>query len=463
MTRRTMSRRTMLAAAASALLADRKNRAPVSREVLRVKIPEARPVKLSNGLTLLAIEDPRVPLAWLRIQVDGAGKLYQTRPGLAQATAQMIRQGTRNRSATQLSEEAAQLGATLSGDTNSNIESGTIDGSGLSSRFDGWLALAADMLINPVFPGDEFTTWRQRRIADSRISASRPASVAADRLMALSYGTHPAGLAGPSAGELAALTPEMLADWHRQRYTPGNTVLSIIGRVRLSDIASASERLFGTWKTPESKVELPPEPQTGGRRRIVLIDRPGAPQTEVCIGGLLFERRNQDYFAMAVLNALLGGGNISRLDFALQRKVHVLNVLSEIGTARNTGYWRVRLSVGTDSTVEAINVVLGELQRLCDAPVASTELEDAKASESGHFALDLEQPSKVINYSYQRYRYGFSNDYWERYPAKVDAVAAAEVQSVAQKYYRPEGAHIVAVGDATKLRDGLAKLGPVEG
>ena len=166
---------------------------------------------------------------------------------------------------------------------------------------------------------------------------------------------------------------------------------------------------------------------------------------------------------MAVLNALLGGGNISRLDFALQRRVHVLNVLSEIGTARNTGYWRVRLSVGTDSTVEAINVVLSELQRLCDAPATSTELEDAKASESGHFALDLEQPSRVINYSYQRYRYGFSNDYWERYPAKVDAVAAAEVQSVAQKYYRPQAAHIVAVGDAAKLRNGLARLGPIEG
>jgi zinc protease len=464
MTRRTMSRRTMLAAAASAaLFGDRKNRAPVSHEVLRAKIPEAHPVKLSNGLTLLAIEDPRVPLAWLRIQVDGAGKIYQTRPGLAQATAEMLRQGTRNRSGTQISEEAAQLGATLAGGTNSNRETGTIDGSGLSSRFEGWLALAADILINPAFPGDEFTTWRQRRIADSRIAASRLVSVAADRLMALSYGSHPAGLPEPSAGELAALTPEMLAGWHRQRYTPGNTVLSIIGRVRASDIASASEKLFGTWKTPESKVELPPEPQSGGKRRIVLIDRPGAPQTDVCIGGLLFERRHQDYFAMAVLNALLGGGNISRLDFALQRKVHVLNVLSEIGTARYTGSWRVRLSVGTDSTDEAINVVLSELQRLCDAPATSTELEDAKASESGHFALDLEQPSRVINYSYQRYRYGFSNDYWERYPAKVDAVTAAEVQSVAQKYYRPEAAHIVAVGDAAKLRNGLAKLGPIEG
>jgi zinc protease len=376
----------------------------------------------------------------------------------------MLRHGTQSRSGSQLTAEAAQFGATLSSGTFSNRETATIDGSGLSSHFNGWLTLAADMLMNPVFPGDEFTSWRQRRIADSRIRASRPALVAANRLMALCYGQHPTSRLGdPSADELAALTPEMLADWHRQQYTPRNTVLAIIGRVRASDIASASEKLFGSWKTPESKVQLPPEPQPGGKRHIVLVDRPGAPQTDVYIGGLLFERRSQDYIPLVVLNALFGGGNISRLDFALQKKkVHVLDVISEFGTARSTGYWRVRMTVGTDSTVEAINVVLDELRRLCDQQASATELAEAKASESGHFALDLEQPSLVINYSYQRYRYGFSNDYWERYPAQIDAVAASEVQSVAQKYFRPETAHIVAVGDAAKIRNGLAKLGPIE-
>jgi zinc protease len=228
-------------------------------------------------------------------------------------------------------------------------------------------------------------------------------------------------------------------------------------------MTSASEKLFGSWKAAESKVELPPEPQRDGKRRILLINRPGAPQSEVFIGGLLFERRHQDYFPMVVLNALLGSGNISRLDFALQQaKVRVLDVISEIGTARFTGYWRVRLSVGTASTIGAINVVLNELRRLCDEQAASAELEEAKASETGHFALDLEQPPRVINYSYQRYRYGFSNDYWERYPAKISAVAASEVQSVAQKYYSPDAAHIVVVGDAALIRSGLAKLWPIE-
>jgi zinc protease len=458
-----MTRRTMFACAAvAAFSADRKNRAPVSHELIRVKIPEAYPVKLSNELTLLAIEDQRVPLAWVKIQVDGAGKIYQTRPGVAQATAEMLSQGTRGRSGTQLTEEAAQLGATLSSGAFSNRENATIDCSGLSSRLSGWLALAADMLVNPAFPGDELAGWKQRQTLNVRFRTSRPAILAADRLMALCYGTHPGGLGDPSPAEIAALTPEMLADWHRQRYTPRNTVLSIIGRARTSDVASASEKLFGNWKPVGSAPVLPPEPQPDGKRRIVLIDRPGAPQTEVAIGGLLFERRSADFFPMVVLNALLGGGNISRLDFALQQKAQVMNVTSSYGTARFTGFWVVRLTVSTASTADALGVVLNELRRLCDEPPTAAELDEAKNSVSGRFALDLEQPSQVINYSYQRYRYGFSNDYWERYPAKIGAVAATEVQSVAQKYFRPETAHIVAVGDATHIRGALARLGPVE-
>jgi predicted Zn-dependent peptidase len=109
-----------------------------------------------------------------------------------------------------------------------------------------------------------------------------------------------------------------------------------------------------------------------------------------------------------------------------------------------------------------LDTILTELRRVCDEPVTQAELDAAKAAEIGRFALDLEQPSAVINYSYRRYRYGFSADYWDRYPAKINAVTAAEVQAVAQKYFNPDRAHIVAVGDASRIRAALAKLGPVE-
>jgi predicted Zn-dependent peptidase len=99
---------------------------------------------------------------------------------------------------------------------------------------------------------------------------------------------------------------------------------------------------------------------------------------------------------------------------------------------------------------------------LCEEPVPAPELEEAKSAVMGRFALTLEQPTAIINYSYQRQRYGFSSDYWERYPARIGAVTAAEVQAVAQKYYQPDNAHIVAVGDESKIRRDVAKLGPID-
>jgi len=457
-----MTRRTLLALAGSAFAADYKNRAPVSREILKVKLPEASPVKLSNGMTLLAIEDNRLPLAWVKIQVNGAGKVYETRPGLAEFTANMLAEGTRERGATQISEEAARLGAMLQTGTVSNREAATLDGSGLSSRFDEWLALFGDVLQHPAFPGDEFNNLRQRWLVNLRMRNAQAQDLAEDRLLRLIYGTHPGGFTNPSPEELAQITPEMLAMWHRERYTPAGTVLSVIGRVRTSSVVAQAEKSFGGWKTPEVKFSLPPEPARDTKRRIVLIDRPGAPQTQFAIGGLLFERRDPDFFPMVILDMVLGDGGTSRLSRLLEETGRAMKASSVYGTARFTGFWRVRAAMRTELTAGVIDTILAELRRLCDQPVTTAELDAAKSSSVGRFALDLEEPSQVINYSYQRYRYGFSADYWERYPARINAVTAAEVQAVAQKYFHPDRAHIVAVGDAARIRGALAKLGPVE-
>lgn len=458
-----MTRRTLLALAASAFAAERKNRAPISHETLTLKLPEASPVKLSNGFTLLAIEDNRLPLAWVKFQVDGAGEIYESRPGLAQATAEMLGEGSKERSGKQMIEEASRLGATFNTGTFSNRETATLEGSGLSSRFDEWLALLAEILLHPAFPGDEFNGMRQRWLVNLRMRAAQPGPLAQDRLTRLTYGSHPAaGRDDPPPEALAQLTPEMLAAWHRERYTPANTVLSVIGRVRTSHVESQVEKLFGHWKSSEAKFSLPAQPVPSIRRRVVLINRPGAPQTQIALGGLLFERRDPDFFPLEVLTQVLGNGGTSRLSQLLEETGRAVSVSCEYGTAHFTGYWRVKAAMRTDSTASVLEIILAQLRRLCDEPVSSAELDDAKTSVVGRFALDLEQPSQVINYSYQRYRYGFSADYWERYPAKINAVTPAEVQAVAQKYFNPDRAHIVAVGDAARIRATLAKLGPVE-
>jgi zinc protease len=460
-----MTRRNLLAMAATAgFAADHLNRAPVSHENLKVQIPEATPVKLSNGVTLLAIEDNRLPIATVRFNVEDAGAIYSPRPGVAEFTAEMLTEGGGGRSGKQIADEAARLGATLNSSAPASAEAAFAEGSGLTSRFSEWLDLLTAVVIHPSFPADEFNALRQRWAARNRVRGTLPSNLADDALLPLIYGSHPAALPFPPGAALATLTPEMLAAWHRERYTPAKMVVLCIGRVRTSAFADRMEKLLGGWKPAEANSAPPPPPLPASTRRIVLIDRPGAAQTELAIGGLLMERRDPDFIPMAVLNGVLGGTVSSRLFRILRdQKGYTYNAGSTYGAFRYPGFWRVKAGVRTDATADSVAIILSQLRRLCDEPVPAAELDQSKSNAVGYFALKLEQPFQVISQSYLRYRYGFSADYWERYPAKLNAVNAAEVQAVAQKYLAPDRAHIVAVGDGARIRTALEKLGKVEG
>jgi zinc protease len=223
------------------------------------------------------------------------------------------------------------------------------------------------------------------------------------------------------------------------------------------------EKLLGSWKAADASSPPLPPPQPASARRIVLIDRPGAAQTELAVGGLSMERRDPDYIAMLVLNGVLGGTISSRLVRILRdEKGYSADPSSVFNAYRFPGFWNVRTAVRTDATGDSLAIVLEQLRRLCDEPVPDDELERAKSNAVGSFALRLEQPLQVINQSYLRYRYGFSANYWDRYPVKVNSVSAADIQAVAQKYLAVERAQIVAVGDAARIRPALDKLGKVE-
>ena len=459
-----MTRRDLLALAASgAFAAEHLNRAPISRESLAVKLPQVEPVKLANGVTILAVEDNRLPIALVRFQIEGAGAIYSPRPGIAELTAEMLKEGAVGRSGKQITAEAARLGATLSTGAAAGAEVAMAEGSGLSGRALEWTDLLASLVLHPTFPADEFTGVRERLIVRSRFRNTQPANIAQDAAYRAIFGSHPAASPAPPPESLATITPEMLAAWHKERYTPGKVVFSYIGRVKPSAFVSHSEKLLGAWKAPDVNATLPPNPQPATARRVILIDRPAAPQTELVIGNLLFERRDPAYFAAAVMNPVLGQGPNSRLYRILRNeKGYVYNISGIYSGSRFPGVWQLRAGTRTDATADTIAIMLEQLRRLCVEPIPAAELDASKRGVVGNFALNLEQPAQVLTQCYLRFRYGFSPDYWDHYPAKMVAVTAGEIQAVAQKYYDPDRALIVAVGDAAKIRPSLEKLGKVE-
>jgi zinc protease len=460
-----MTRRTLLAITAAAAMADeRKNRAPISRDALVVKLPEAAPVKLSNGITVLALEDNRLPLVYARLQMEGTGPIFSSRAGLAELTASQLAEGAGSRSGKQILEASTRWGGRINSSTSPGAETSIVDGTGLSTHFPDWLRLMADVLVQPQFPADEFDIMRQRLRSQLRMRGAQPASVADDACQRVTYGNHPAARGYPNPAELAALSADQAVAWYRERYAPASTVATVIGRVRPSKVVSLLEEAFGSWKKPEPSIALPPAPRPARERRVILIDRPGAAQTELALGGLTFDRRDPDFFSFSLANLILGAnsGNSRLIKVLRGDKGYAFNASSNFSAPRFPGFWRVRAGVRTDVTGDALATIVEILERLCSEPVSTQELDDAKGAYVGQFARALEQPQTVINYSYLRFRYGFSPDYWERVPAKVMAVTPSEIQAVAQKYLNPAHAHIVAVGDASKIRSALAKFGSVE-
>ncbi|HXS95606.1 MAG TPA: pitrilysin family protein [Candidatus Limnocylindrales bacterium] len=457
-----MTRRNWLAmAAASAFAAEPKKRVPISRETLVVRMPDAEPVRLANGATILAIEDRRLPIALISFKVEGAGEIFAPQPGEAAFTASMLTEGAAGRSGKQIALAASRAGTVLSAYADLGDEVAVVDGDGLAAGWPQWFELMCGVVRTPAFPSDEFQQMRQRWEAGLRLQ--RPVDLADQRLLHMIYGKHPAGNSLYSAEALASFTPEILAAWHRERYTPSNTVILCIGKVRPSELRAKAEKLLGDWHGSNVAPSLPPAPEAPASRKIALIDRPGAPQTLIQIGALAIDRRSPDYFPLLLLNQVLGTGMSSRFIRILRREKRYAFFTGSVFTAgRFAGFWRARATVRADATMDSLEIMLDQLRQMCDGVLPSEELEQAKRAATGEFALGLEEPSQVLGHCYQRFRYGFSTDYWDRYPAKIEAVSAREIQAAAQKYFDPNRLQIVLSGDLSRWRSALEKLGPVQ-
>jgi predicted Zn-dependent peptidase len=210
-------------------------------------------------------------------------------------------------------------------------------------------------------------------------------------------------------------------------------------------------------------LELPPNPTPASAKKIYLVDRPNSVQTTIAMGNIAIDRRDPDYIAMEVMNRIVGGGPAARLFINLrEQKGYTYGAYSSFTAVRHPGPWRAGGDVRSEVTDGAMTEFLHEIRRIREEKVPKAELEEAKRSVVAGFALSLEQAASLLSYGLIRKTYGFPDDYWDTYPAKIMAVTAEDVQRVAQKYINPETLQVVAVGEASKIKSIMEKYGPVE-
>ncbi|HSL54569.1 MAG TPA: pitrilysin family protein [Pyrinomonadaceae bacterium] len=442
-----------------------KGKAPVNKEILKVKLPRAEEATLKNGIQVVLLPSHKVPTFNMQFVVLSGG--LADKPdyrGLASFTASLLREGTTKRSSKDIAEQVDALGATLAANAGLSSMTSTVSTSGLVENLDQTLELFADVIRNPTFPQAEVDKFKTRTLAQLQLQRSIPQFLAAEQFQKAIYGTsHPASLIAAPAESIKKLSSKDLADFHSTYYRPNNAIIAIVGDVTMKEILPKLEKAFGDWPKGDVPAMTIPQAPAQSESRIYLIDRPGSVQTVLQLGTLGIERTSPDYFAVLMADRVLGGGPSGRLFMNLREdKGYTYGAYSNFGGSKFRGTWISSSEVRTDVTEGAMKEFMYELNRLRNETVPAEELENAKRAIVGSFALSLEQPGTLLQNIITQKLYNLPADYWDTYPQKVSAITAADVQNAAKKYIDLGRLQVVAVGDAAKAREILAKYGKVE-
>lgn len=442
-----------------------KGKAPVSTEILEVKLPRPQEATLSNGAHLLVLEDHRLPSVTLRIEIPGAGGYFDPAdaPGVAQVAATLLREGTKTRSSQQISTEIERLAANVNAFTGMASESATLTGSSLSENFDKVLDLAADILVNPTFPEEEIARFKVRTKGSLAQQRSNPGFLAQEMFSRAVYGSHPGARVAFTAPGLDRITREALVAFHASHYVPDFAVIGVAGDITLAEAKAKLESRLAAW---QKKGGVPPrvtDPSPVGPARVYLVDRANSVQTQLAVGTQAIPRTSPEYDVLEVTNAVIGGGPTGRLFLNLREdKGFTYGAYSNVSAPRYCGYWLASTSVRTEVTEAALREIVNEIARLRDQPTPAQEFENQKRSLVASFALSLESPSAILSNYITSWLYKLPADYWDRYPDRVMAVTPAQVQAAARKYFDPARLQIVAVGEGKVIGPALKKFGNVE-
>ncbi len=426
------------------------------------RVPAPTRTVLKNGLTLLVLERRAIPLVEFRVLIksgsaaDPAGK-----EGAAALTARLLKRGTRTRSAQQFAQEVEFVGGTL--ESQAGPDSTTVRGEFASRDVEVGFNLLADMVLNPAFKEEELQREKRLVLADIVARLDDPEAVAQLAFASWLFGPHPYGkpVEGTKAS-LSALARTDVAGYYESRYAPNNAVLVIVGDLGAAQAAQKAGKYFGAWKrraVTEVKV-ADPAPVRG--RKVLLVDKPDATQSQIRFGNVGIRRNDPDYFNLAVANAVLGQGFTSWLvDEVRVKRGLTYYITSRVSALRGPASWSVITFSKNPTVLETIKVSLEQVQKLREGKVPPEDLDKARAFLAGRYPLSIEGPDDLADEILAVDFYGLGPDYINQYQKKVRAVGLEGVKRTAERYVPLDDLAIVVVGPAAEMKEPLATLGPV--
>ena len=419
-------------------------------------VPASETYRLPNGMQVTLIPYGIVPKATVSLRVYAGGINAGDKTWLQVFTAQMLKEGAGNRTGAQIAEAAAGMGGNLG--VGADAHETQFGLSMLSEHAPDGIGLIADVARRPTFPAGEVERIRQNLIRNVAVAKSQPDSAADTALAAAYYGTsHPYGRLFPTDAQLKEYSLEDLRRFHAENFGAARARLYVAGRFDSAAVKAAIQRAFGDWTAGPARLRLPAQPQPGPR--LILVDRPGAPQSTIRIAYPAPAAGGAGDLPFRVTNALLGGSFTSRITRNIrEEKGYTYSPFSGVTFNPGEALWAFEADVTTDVTGASLKEVFGEMRRLQTEPPAEEEAAGMRTWMAGTFVLQNASPGGLIGSIANRDFHGLPANWLQSYIPGVLGVGAADMRRLATEQLPLNRATLVIVGDLAKVRPQLATL-----
>lgn len=426
------------------------------------EFPKAASKTLTNGLRVFVVTDHREPAVAARLVLLSAGSIKDpsSMPGVAQMTAALLTQGTEKRSAREIAETIDFLGGTLQATADRDGTTITLDvvkkdlGTGMD--------LMSDAVLHPAFAPDELDRQRQQVLSSLQVQYADPNYLATLVFARVLYGNSAYGL--PEAGtprSVQEFRRDDFVKFHDANYAPNGALLAFAGDITPDEAFAIAEKYFGLWQKTSVAADIPAPGSLTTGQHIWLLDKPDAVQTQIRLGKFSIRRSDPDYLPLEVTNHIFGGSYNSRLNTEVRiKKGLTYDASSSLNAHRYAGSLSVNTFTRTETTVEALKLVMNLLGGMANGEITQQELNFARDYLAGVYPISCETAEQVADRVLIAAAFELPADYNQTYPAKVRAMSLDQVQATARKYFTVKDLDIVLAGNVGAFRDSLKKEFP---
>ena len=424
-----------------------------------IKFPPYELQTLPNGLQVVAVLHHEQPAVTMRLLIRaGTSSDPKEKLGLARLTASLLDQGTVAMSSEEMHEAIDFIGGEMGAGAGSDLT--FVNMIVMKDSFETGMRMLSDMARHPAFSPKELDRVKQQTLSSLQVSQQDPEWIANSVFDRLVYGFHPYGMPDSGTPEtLGSIARDDLGAFHNRHFAPNNAILAVVGDVTAEEAFATAKKIFGDWEKKDvaaNRFIEPPDPT----RRVIVVNKPDAVQTEVRVGHLGIARNNPDYMALNLAIRILGGEGSNRLHQVLRtQRGLTYGAQASFDTLKESGDFEAETNTRSEATGEVLRLIVDEFWRLQRERVSEIELADAKAYLTGSFPLTIETPNAIAMQVINVLFYGLPVEDLQTFRQRVNAVTVDDIQRVAQRYLRPDRLSIVLVGNASAFASQLRGIG----